>query len=510
MFEPDFSPEKFLEPEYTPEKFCTNASKQFTDREEFQAAFHRVLKEKGQGHKVLVYYGVGGIGKTSLLTELRRQLKDLDPGKPTALIDFKELIHCAQDDALFILRESLNQSIKGRIPFPTFDLAFAVHKKKLEPHIPIQIRDLPFLEEGELVADIIDMCGDVPVIGLVPKFIKLVTKGQTKYEQWAANIKEDIAIIEKLDQTKLVKLLPYYWAKDLKRYLNRNQHSVGAVIFFDTYEALWEIKKQGTILEQDKWVRELIINLPQILWVISGREKLRWVEDKAEWAKVLEQHLIGSLAKGDAEYYLDSCGIREKDIRYAIIEGSKGVPLYLDISVDTYREIINRQVIPTPEDFAKTPKEVFTRFIQYLSLAELATLKILSIPRSWDYSLFAELVAQFKTGYPFTEYGNLFRFSFISQWDGQLRWNMHDLMRQSLVDNIQQETPIVFKEVNESIFEYFNRQLEAINIKNISENEKLALTEAFYQLELTKEYDKLFTWFSGKAFFLKVVVSGIY
>ena len=65
-----------------------SAERQFTDRENFVAAFRRALAEhRTDAHKVLVYYGVGGIGKTSLRRELRRLVDDR-PGFVSATLDF--------------------------------------------------------------------------------------------------------------------------------------------------------------------------------------------------------------------------------------------------------------------------------------------------------------------------------------------------------------------------------------------------------------------------------------
>ena len=58
------------------------ATRQFTDREQYLEAFeHAAAAALGAGPRVLAFYGVGGIGKTSLLNELRRRLKE-SPGPP--------------------------------------------------------------------------------------------------------------------------------------------------------------------------------------------------------------------------------------------------------------------------------------------------------------------------------------------------------------------------------------------------------------------------------------------
>jgi hypothetical protein len=40
-------------------------TRKFTDRELFINAFYNALNNPDENHKILVYYGVGGIGKTS-------------------------------------------------------------------------------------------------------------------------------------------------------------------------------------------------------------------------------------------------------------------------------------------------------------------------------------------------------------------------------------------------------------------------------------------------------------
>jgi hypothetical protein len=49
-------------------KSNSKPNRQFTDREPFLRAFYDALgNKKKEEYKVLVYYGIGGIGKTSLL-----------------------------------------------------------------------------------------------------------------------------------------------------------------------------------------------------------------------------------------------------------------------------------------------------------------------------------------------------------------------------------------------------------------------------------------------------------
>jgi hypothetical protein len=56
----------------------------FTDREDHRAVFQQYLNAATEP-PVLMFFGVGGAGKTWLLKKLR---EDVPPGVPTALIDF--------------------------------------------------------------------------------------------------------------------------------------------------------------------------------------------------------------------------------------------------------------------------------------------------------------------------------------------------------------------------------------------------------------------------------------
>ena len=66
---------------------------------------------------------------------------------------------------------------------------------------------------------------------------------------------------------------------------------------------------------------------------------MRWEEEDEGWRTYQHQHLVGGLAEVDARRFLASCGITEEALQEIIVEGSKGVPLYLNLSVDTYLQI---------------------------------------------------------------------------------------------------------------------------------------------------------------------------
>jgi tetratricopeptide (TPR) repeat protein len=467
------------------------AQRQFTDREDFIAAFDEALAEAVTAEpRALVYYGVGGIGKTSLRKELNRQLAARS-GYVSASLDFDIASFQEPETALFVLRKALRDRYK--VQFPSFDIAYAVYWQKVRPQVPLTRDNFPLLESGTVLSDLLDVLGNLTVVGLIPKLAGIALKSsQPIRDWWTKRGSKELRDLPGMEPVQIAERLPMFWAADLKDYLAAKQSR--AVLFLDTYEALSEGERtEARVLRRDDWVRELVSQLPQVLWVICGRERLRWEESDPDWTKCLSQHLVGGLAEADARQFLQSCGITESAIQQVIVEGSQGLPYFLDLAVDTWVEIQERKnKTPTAADFARTPREVLARFLRHLTQFEVETLKVLAVPRFWHMGLFERLVTEFQTGYPLTAFDDLCRFSFLNEGAAADTWTMHQLMRQSLQEHA---SPELVKRVHRLLFELYDGQLKDIDIKNITDRQKAALAEAFYHGRATMPVQEFFHWF---------------
>ncbi|OZM56425.1 hypothetical protein CIB95_11665 [Lottiidibacillus patelloidae] len=478
-----------LRPKHSLHSFKTKQSavRQFTDREKPTAAFKKALKEKvTDQYKVLTYYGIGGIGKTRLQAELLNKVEEIDPKAINVVLDFKEEKLRNASDALISLREQLSKEQK--VKFTTFDLAYAIYWTKSNPQLDMKdpAYHIPFIEEGSFISELIDHLEYVPFAQWVPKSLKFIT-GMMKYKDmlswWNGRGKDVLAQLQEMKPFEIEERLPVYWAADLKDYLKNNDLS--AIIFIDTFEALWQnARLVGSFHKKDEWVREFVLHLLEVLWVICGREKIRWDEINPSWNDVLDQHLMGELSSNDSNKFLLSCGVNEDDIRDAMISSSQGLPYYLDLMVDTYH-LIQEQRIPKTKDFANTPHEISERFMRYLDLSERESLKILSCTRFWDTHLFRELITHFKTGYPATAYDELFRFSFIINHEGE--WQMHAIMRASLQEEMKKQSMSLFNDVHHYLFSYFDNVITADN--------PVAFREAFFHGSILGKSQELLEWF---------------
>lgn len=471
------------------------ASRQFTDREEFIDAFQEYVPRLPlEEHKVLVYYGVGGIGKTSLRKELGKRLDGQHPDVAWATLDLQTADHRTVDRALFWLRQELRS--KYGVRFYSFELAFAEYRKKVQPEVPLEKEHWPLLEDGSLLAELVSVAGSIPVVDVVGKVPTLAEKvsGYAR-EWWTRRGKEELRELQNMEPAEIANYLPAFWAADLKDFMS-GRKGRPVVLFIDTYEALWEGQRtEGRFFLRDEWARELVGHLPEVLWFICGREKLRWEEVDAEWGSVLDQHLVGSLAEEDARRFLASCRVTREDVQRAIVEGSEGVPYYLDLAVTTYQRIEDRESRePSPSDFEGTPREIQERFLRYLDLAETETLKVLSVPRFWDRELFRLLIQRFDTGYPATALPELCRFSFVQEVQGKEAWTVHPLMRTSLREHQGTHTR---EEVRSYLFDHYNGQLEGLESRDIGNPHETALEEAFYHGKHFLDTEEFSEWFKA-------------
>jgi len=217
-------------------------------------------------------------------------------------------------------------------------------------------------------------------------------------------------------------------------------------------------------------------------------------KEKDLWGNLIERHKIIGLPEVDSRYLLKHSGVLEKDIQDVVIRGSKGVPYYLDISIDTYKSI-NKIKKPEPDDFAKVPEEVFERFIKYLDENKEAAIKVLSVPNFWNRDIFNALIKEF-TNYPKNSLSTIHNFSFIDEDKiEEGKWSMHQLMRQSWQEYQEKKERDERKKVHKFMFTYYESKVKNLDIKQITQEHRIALIEAFYHAKKTFEAEDLLNWF---------------
>ena len=419
------------------------AERIFTDRVKPKDAFRKSIacineiskdkdgKEKNT-YKVLAFYGMGGIGKTSLREHLCDMIKKDDSLKEQVVysyIDFqtdfpKDMI--SKDVFYRLISDRFHKNFG--IKFTIFSLAYIIYLKKLNPNLELKKHTLPFAEEGDILSGIIEFLSESvgSIAGITTKIVAYAYKNYSNFFL-DDNIKKELVELENQEVCNIEQELPRFFAYDLANFKKENPNKKVA-IFFDTYELLCKTQPtDAEKLKQDEWTRDFIEQNKNVLFVISGREKLIWELADSDWEKVLEQHRLEELSDDDCKSFLNHCGITDPDIQERIIKCSCGVPFYLDVCVEIWEKDKGK------EDFKDIKQtEITERLIRYLDRSELATLELLSIASYFNREIFELMVSKFSTGYPATKIDELAKFSFISSEDNSKHYTIQRLMKECL------------------------------------------------------------------------------
>ena len=321
----------------------------FTDRDEQRKLFRSHLFSP-KDVPVLVFYGVGGTGKTWLLSSLRAEVPTQIP---TAFLDFDRIgggrrFVFDPTTALYEIREQFG------MPTPRFDLAFGILRVKQgaseEAGLLTDVGSEVLTEVAKAAmasthaAPLVQaLPGAVPLLKSLSKSVQRRLRGSPLEEFLARSDSQRFVLSLRTKKpqelaSELMGLLASDLRTSLETHLNR---AVSAVLFFDTFEAIGSEMQSGVhSWEYEQWIRDLASTFDFGMLVIAGQNKLTWDEVDPSWRPYLEQHVIGGLSDADARSYLDSRGIVGCDIQEAIVnitrvEGEGCHCLTLGLCADT-------------------------------------------------------------------------------------------------------------------------------------------------------------------------------
>ena len=251
--------------------------------------------------------------------------------------------------------------------------------------------------------------------------------------------------------------LSYYFALDLKENLKNEKSPF--IFFIDTYEKLVnELSQVGDVLSNDLWLRDdegLICRTPHTLWVIAGREKLKWAEFDDSWEGTLEQHLLGTLSISDTMQFLKTAGIENEELIGQIYDLTNGNPMYLDMCIDTYIKLVEKGQEPKIENFGTDTTKLVERFLMYMNDTERDFSIMLAYIPEWTDDTIEGISLKMNGNFSFSLYEKVKTFSFIVNENG--KYKMHENIRNIIFAN----TPELLKNKYSQILkEATNNKLE--------------------------------------------------
>jgi hypothetical protein len=462
----------------------------FTDREELIAAFERNLEhKKPEEHRVLVFYGDGGIGKTTLLQKLEQLHRQHCPHALMGRLDLAGADTTPPDLLLYRLRR-----LFPTIPFPSFSLALAEYGRRFHPE-QVYGSDRKELLQGagpyaDALAGGLEVLANLSGVGAAVNAMKAAATAQRHLSNWVQRRAEPwLQRCQSYSEEQLLAQLPLQWARDFRQALSSQLEQdwddaitysgPPPLIALDTYETLWHsgMGRSGRRREpRERWLVDLVSELPEVLWVIGGRDRLSWeVGYDRGWSEVCEQHLVGQLSEEDARSFLAKRGIKEPAIVEKILSQAAGVPFYLELETQLYDKTPAAE--RKPELFGGSQQEQIDRLLTHLDASERATLKLLAAFGIWDRELFSQAVSHFATGYPATGTAELGRFWSI-ETIGEGRWQLHNEMAHHLQADERQRDQGTFEAVHRWGFAYFDAPLEALEAKAIQADDAERLQRA--------------------------------
>ena len=429
--------------------------------------------------ELLHFFGLGGIGKTSLRKEFIKHL-DQQEERLYSLLDFRYEEHRNQKEALSHLGVLLQNQCPG-LEFNSFIYAYEILSNKLHSHRGLNRENVPVGEGADYILNnFIKDISEINWLNSVPKGITLIQKYTKITKEWKGRKGNKIQKeLEHLDVSEIENRLYKYWAEDLGNYLDTKEHRT-LVVFLDTFEALKEFSKNRPLyVMEEEWIKKLVSALPQIRWVTFGREELKWdnCSENNEGINIFNFPLKNILFE-DAIELLEHNKILDGEVHKVIYETTKGLPLYLYLAIRTYKNISEHR-LPTPDDFKGDKNKVVDRFLLYLTDNQRDTLQILSIPKIWTKKLFNILVHNFNNRIGKTEAKQLLDYSFITYNHDFNIYEMHDQMRTILQERLKTEEPDILIDIYKVLYKYYQMNLKEGYPKKITKKELLFMKESF-------------------------------
>lgn len=401
------------------------AVRKFTDREAASTTFSVALEKCTRDPAllcVLTFYGIGGIGKTSVLRHIHRRVTD-SIGIPVVSIDLEAAHYSSQLDYLLDIRRQLQVSA------PLFD--YAVARFVNVSGRSLQEINRSWVPEDSLLYDLQEVACDLAEVVAPARLIRrLLSRAGAEGQRRLGKLKKDFEKIDALDDDRLAGELPAYLGDAIAA--SNAKATSPAIIFLDSVECLWS---RGyfrlTKEDPDTWLRELIACSMSGLWLLAGRNRIKWGDDQAEWNDYLEQHLVGPLDDADAEDFLRSFPIEDAGIREAIVHSANGVPLYLDLCASTYLMRATEGKTLRAADFQVQEQEVIRRFLAHLEPEQREAVRALSLLHAFDLGLFSAVNRGLNIGIPDTLFEDFCATSYIESLHGSSLelYSIHRLVR---------------------------------------------------------------------------------
>lgn len=451
--------------------FQDHTERQFTDRDEIIQILDNALIMQNEDptiFQLIIIHGIGGTGKTRLITEFKNRIS------PEALLCVSFEIEKRLDliNNLILIRKEL----PGACPF--FDYALL---RYWEMTNPARINDdfMKLLHENfftdflDAVAEITGSASSVAQLGVgipaIPSpsaIMNFINSIYRKVPQIAHH--KVIKLIANSSSDTLYESLPALLGIEIRRKIEKNDICL-PLFAFDSYQQSQPYSNSA------EWLLQLIKAIGQGLFIVTSREKIQWDISSQE----LVYYHMEFYPEDDARELLETVIIERPDIINTIIKSTQCLPLYIDLALSIYekeKSITEERLIQTA--LFSDHRKLVRHFINHLNpkwQTAILDLAVVSIFNQEIFSHFAQTGMLKCAAYEFTAIINSDLINYLSVGKRSNLYKLHDVFCR----DVQSERNVA------EFYSIFSCYLEYICFRRdhiIQENNGATLTVLFQNI----------------------------
>lgn len=372
------------------------ATRCFTNRygsfEIFKREFEKLKKDIG-AFRVISFYGIGGIGKTALLKELHAKYSK--EKVQWVLLDLESTVVTSPVEVIYeIYRET---GLRDFLLEYTLALIWEHRGRSIE-----DIRNRIVSTDGVL-AEVVDVAFGAVETMVGAKTVRRIFESSidTFHRNFGRNASQ-VDLVNEATESEREQLLVEFMATAI-----RKQALDGKRFVFSIDSLHWMDKREGFFSshrKSDDWLLALIGGAKIGLWILTSREKLKWAKEMPAWGEFLEEHLLGRLSDEDCEIFLQGVPVVQLDIAEKIKADSRGIPIFLDLSVSLYLSVAESKKDLKLEDFDFDPTQLVKRYLSHLEPSHAYAIEVMSLLDEVDREIALALFRAFNLQVSFRDY----------------------------------------------------------------------------------------------------------
>ncbi len=433
----------------------------YIDRRVAEGMFRELLGERPV-YRVLNIYGSAGMGKSRFVDYIKTKYLDGSKNIAFAELNFEDRILHKPHKAIMHLAKKL----EARYDFNFMSLwkAYAMIWRGRYEHSPIMYAaDLPYFSE-------------------IKKLVKLDKNGKPKVEiargLLGEKIAQEIEELQKLESSEIESRLYRFFANDLREFI-KNSGYKDCVIILKGCDILQE-RSGSTPCTNDAWIRELITSVSKdALFLITSSSQLNWKKCNSAWKDMVKSYEMGPFGEKDALRYLTLNGIKNEELKKAVVVSSEKIPFWLSLAKTAYQNS-SSYTLPT------TKNEIMEAFLKRIDETTLKILKILSHARFFRKDIFKIISFQFGLNIDKEMIKRVLYYDFVKEID-EGKYTLDTVIKKYLRER---ENDLEGIEYNAFMFSYYENILQSLDqelIKNTPELIDEVIEEAWHYLNIINQ-----------------------